>query len=71
MFAYVMIRSFGISAILLCGKTKRQSVPIVLVCLSPCAKLQKSLPNAVVQIGRVQGSLASVWYREMEAPVTG
>ena len=48
-----------------------ESITLVLVLSSPCAKLPHYFPHAVVHVSFVTVSLARVWYFEIVSPVTG
>ena len=51
--------------------TNSESVPLVPVLLSPCAKFTHYFPHAIVHVSLVTGSLARFWYCEIVLPVTG
>lgn len=71
MRVYVIVRSLGIARICSCVMTNMESVPLVLVTSSPWARFPNSFPNARDHVYDVSGSLASVLYFVIDAPVTG
>jgi len=71
MQAYVTIRSMGIFLIWSLESTKIESVPVVPVRSSPCAKFPNAFPNARLQISLVAGSFTSVLYLVIVSHVTG
>ena len=71
MLAYVTVLSVGMFQISLWLSTMRESVPFVLVLLSPCVRFPHSFPNAVVHTAWVAGSAASFFYFVIVSPLMG
>ena len=65
------VQSFGMFLISSGIIKNYDSVPLVLVLSSTCAKLPHYFHCAIVHVSLVTGSLARVWYFEIVSPVTG
>ena len=71
MLAYVTVLSVVMLQISLWFSTMRESVPMVLVLLSPCVRFPHYFPNAVVHTACVAGSAASFLYFVIVSPLMG
>ena len=71
MLAYVTVLSVVMLQISSWFSTMRESVPFVLVLLSPCVRFPHSLPNAVVYTAYVAGYVASLLYFVIVSPLMG
>ena len=71
MLAYVTVLSVGMFRISWWLSTMRESVPFVLVFLSPCVRFPHSFPNAVVHTAWVAGSAAIFLYFVIVSPLMG
>ena len=71
MLEYETVLSVGMIRISSWLRTMRESVPFVLVLLSPCVRFPHSFPNAVVHTAWVAGSAASFLYFVIVSPLMG
>ena len=71
MLAYVTVLSAGMFRISLWLSTMTESVPVVLVLLSPCVRFPYSFLNAFVHTAWVAGSTASFLYFVIISPLMG
>ena len=71
MRVYVTVRSCGMRWICWCVSTKIESIPGVLVRLSPCARFPNSFPNARDHVCARIGSFTSFLYLVIGSPVLG
>ena len=71
MLTYVTVLLVGMLRISSWFSTMRESVPFVLVLLSPCVRFPHSFPNAVFNTPYVAGSEASFFYFVIVLPLMG
>ena len=71
MLAYVTVLSVGMFRISSYLSTMRESVPFVLVLLSPCVRFPHSFPDASVHTAWVAGSAVSFLYFVIVSPLMG